>query len=170
MPAELCNGPIKVDILRSTYGGAEVGVTTAWQDWEISGCPQTQSWVNVGFPGVHKGVKLRKREFGTLTQQTGLAITVCDFSPGMSKWNRIGRRLFSHITMKWRGRPLVSHDVVVVDLIAATTTRLGLSVRSVGDPGSYPRGIKFTDGDLAAVPARPMSFTASGTTCATSPA
>ena len=101
--------------------------------------------------------RLWKRELGALAERTGLAITVCHFPPGTSKWNRIEHRLFSHISMNWRGRPLVSHDVVV-DLIAATTTRSGLAVRAVRDPGSYPRGIKVTDAELAAVPREAHAF------------
>lgn len=69
--------------------------------------------------------RLCKRELGALAQRTGLAITVCHFPPGTSKWNRIEHRLFSHISMNWRGRPLTSHEVVL-DLIAATTTKSGL--------------------------------------------
>lgn len=92
-----------------------------------------------------------------MAERTGLAITVCQFPPGTSKWNRIEHRLFSHTSMNWRGRPLVSHDVVV-DLIAPTTTRSGLSVRAERDPGCYPTGIKVTDAELAAVPSDDHSF------------
>jgi hypothetical protein len=71
--------------------------------------------------------------------------------PGTSKWNKIEHRLFSHITMNWRGRPLTSHDVIV-STIAATTTRAGLTVRAGLDPGSYPEGVKVTDEQMAALP------------------
>ncbi|MST34382.1 ISAzo13 family transposase [Acidimicrobiaceae bacterium USS-CC1] len=100
--------------------------------------------------------RLWKRELGSLAQRTGLAITVCHFPPGTSKWNRIEHRLFSHISMNWRGRPLTSHEVVV-DLIA-TTTRSGLTVHAERDPGSYPKGTKVTDAELAAVPRQAHSF------------
>ena len=94
-----------------------------------------------------------------LAQQTGLAITVCHFPPGTSKWNRIEHRLFAHITMNWRGRPLSSHEVVV-ELIGATTNRGGLSVHAEADNGIYPRGIKVTDAQMAAVSKvlKPHSF------------
>ncbi|NNN21449.1 MAG: ISAzo13 family transposase [Acidimicrobiales bacterium] len=95
--------------------------------------------------------RLWKRELGSLAKRTGLAITACHFPPGTSKWNRIEHRLFSHISMNWRGRPLTSHEVVV-DLISATTTKSGMSVRAERDEGSYPRGIKVTDKELSAVP------------------
>src|SRR5205085_4885695 len=71
--------------------------------------------------------------------------------PGTSKWNRIEHRLFSHITMNWRGRPLTSHQVVV-NTIAATTTRAGLTVRAELDPGSYDTGVKVSDEQMAGLP------------------
>jgi Rhodopirellula transposase DDE domain len=101
--------------------------------------------------------RLWKRELGALAARTGLAVTVCHFPPGTSKWNRIEHRLFSHISMNWRGRPLVSHEVVV-QLIGTTTTRTGLKVRAELDPGSYPTGIKVTDAELAAVPLTRHAF------------
>ncbi len=92
-----------------------------------------------------------------LAERTGLAITVCHFPPGTSKWNRIEHRLFSHISMNWRGRPLTSHEVVV-DLISATTTKSGLTVRAERDEGNYPTGTKVTDAELAAVPREAHTF------------
>ena len=101
--------------------------------------------------------RLWKRELGALAARCGLTITVCHFPPGTSKWNRIEHRLFSHISMNWRGRPLTSHEVVV-DLIGATTTKSGLKVRAERDNGMYPTGIKVTDAELAAVPLAPHKF------------
>ena len=69
----------------------------------------------------------------------GWQVTVCHFPPGTSKWNKIEHRLFSRITMNWRGRPLASHQVIV-ESIAATATRTGLTVHAELDPGSYPAG------------------------------
>jgi len=92
-----------------------------------------------------------KAELAALALETGLAVTVCHFPPGTSKWNKIEHRLFSHITMNWRGRPLTSHDVIV-SAIAATTTRAGLTVRAELDPGSYPEGVKVSDQQMAALP------------------
>src|SRR6266699_5056912 len=85
-----------------------------------------------------------KAGLAALAAETGLEITCCHFPPGTSKWNKIEHRLFSHITMNWRGRPLTSHEVVVSS-IAATTTRAGLTVRAELDPGQYPAGIKVSD-------------------------
>ena len=73
-----------------------------------------------------------KSELAALSAETGLAITVCHFPPGTSKWNKIEHRLFSHITMNWRGRPLTSHEVVV-QTIAATRTSGGLHVEATLD-------------------------------------
>jgi transposase len=92
-----------------------------------------------------------KAALAALAAETGLEITCCHFPPGTSKWNKIEHRLFSHITMNWRGRPLTSHEVVV-STIAATTTRTGLTVHAELDPGSYATGAKISDAQLAALP------------------
>ncbi|SCG12932.1 Helix-turn-helix of DDE superfamily endonuclease [Streptomyces sp. MnatMP-M27] len=92
-----------------------------------------------------------KMELAALATETGLDITVCHMPPGTSKWNKIEHRLFSHISMNWRGRPLTSHDVIV-DSIAATTTRTGLKVHAELDPATYDTGIKVTDSDIDALP------------------
>jgi hypothetical protein len=92
-----------------------------------------------------------KAELAALALETGLAVTVCHFPPGTSKWNKIEHRLFSHITMNWRGRPLASHQVIV-NTIAATTTATGLTVRAGLDDGSYPGGLKVSDAQMAALP------------------
>ena len=89
-------------------------------------------------------VRLWKAELARLAGETGLQIMVTHMPPGTSKWNKIEHRLFSHISMNWVSKPLTSHEVVV-NLIAGTTTRTGLTVRAEHDSGSYPRGIKITD-------------------------
>ena len=92
-----------------------------------------------GYPG-----RPWKTELATLASETGLHITVCHLPPGTSKWNKIEHRLFTHISMNWRGRPLTSHEVIV-NLIATTTTRTGLTVHAEHDDRDYPSGIKITD-------------------------
>jgi hypothetical protein len=92
-----------------------------------------------------------KSELAAFALQSGLAITVCHFPPGTSKWNKIEHRLFSHITMNWRGRPLTSHEVIV-NTIAATTTRTGLTVTATLDQDTYPDGIKISDERMASLP------------------
>jgi hypothetical protein len=94
--------------------------------------------------------RLWKMELQRLADQTGLRITVCHFPPGTSKWNKIEHRMFCHITTNWRGRPLVSYQVVV-NLIAHTTTTDGLKVRARLDRRHYPTGIKVTKDEFAAI-------------------
>ena len=91
-----------------------------------------------------------KTELAQLADQTGLQITVCHLPPGTSKWNKIEHRLFSHISMGWRGRPLTSHDVII-NTIAATTTRTGLRVHAELDENEYPTGVKITDQQMRAL-------------------
>src|SRR6516164_1492460 len=97
--------------------------------------------------------RLWKAELADFAAETGLAITVCHFPPGTSKWNKIEHRLFSHITMNWRGRPLTSHEVVV-QTIAATRTSSGLRVEAVLDPGDYPTGVAISKERFGALPLR----------------
>ena len=92
-----------------------------------------------------------KAEMAALAVETGLEITVCHFPPGTSKWNKVEHRLFSHITMNWRGRPLASHEVIV-QAIAATTTATGLRVRAELDTSAYDTGIKISDRQMDALP------------------
>jgi Rhodopirellula transposase DDE domain len=95
-------------------------------------------------------VRLWKLELSRLAKETGLNIRVCHFPPGTSKWNKIEHRLFSFITMNWRAQPLISHEVIV-NLIASTKTRTGLSVRAELDTNSYPKGIVVSNADLDTV-------------------
>jgi hypothetical protein len=92
-------------------------------------------------------VRLWKVALQKLSNETGLKISVCHFPPGTSKWNKIEHRLFCHISMNWRGKPLVSHDVVV-NLIGNTTTREGLTVQAEIDSNQYPKGKKVSDQEL----------------------
>ena len=95
-------------------------------------------------------VRLWKVELQKLADQLGLPITVCHLPPGTSKWNKIEHRLFSFITINWRGKPLRSYRTIV-QLIAATTTEAGLHVRAELDERKYPKGVKVPDAQLAAV-------------------
>lgn len=92
-------------------------------------------------------VRLWKKELQKFTDETGLIITVCHFPPGTSKWNKIEHRLFSFISMNWRGKPLVSHEVIV-NLIAATRTKSGLRVKCEVDNHKYPKGEKVPDQEM----------------------
>jgi hypothetical protein len=84
-----------------------------------------------------------------MADETGLEISICHLPPG-SKWNKIEHRLFSFISQNWRGKPLVSHEVIV-NLIAATTTKTELQVRAEVDRGKYPQGIKVSAKEVAAL-------------------
>jgi Rhodopirellula transposase DDE domain len=95
-------------------------------------------------------VRLWKLELQKLADELDIPISVCHLPPGTSKWNKIEHRLFSFITSNWRGKPLISHQVIV-QLIGATTTKTGLKVRCQLDPTTYPAGIKVSDDELAAV-------------------
>ena len=95
-------------------------------------------------------VRLWKLELSRLAAEIGLDIQVCHFPPGTSKWNKIEHRLFSFITMNWRGRPLISHEVIV-NLIANTKTRSGLSVHAELDTAIYPKGLVVSDEAFAAI-------------------
>lgn len=101
--------------------------------------------------------RLWKVALQDLANRLGIPIHVCHFPPGTSKWNKIEHRMFCHITQNWRGRPLVSHDVII-NLIASTVTAKGLRIKAELDPKPYPLKIKVTDEELAAVNIRPESF------------
>ena len=102
-------------------------------------------------------VRLWKWELQQLADETGLQISVCHFPPGTSKWNKIEHRLFSFISQNWRGKPLVSHQVII-DLIAATTTTTGLTVKSKIDTNIYLKGLKVSDQQMAELQLRREKF------------
>ena len=89
-------------------------------------------------------------ELQRLANELGLAISVCHFPPGTSKWNKIEHRMFCHITENWRGRPLVSREAVV-NLIGNTTTKGGLEIQAELDEGSYPTGREVTEDQMAKI-------------------
>ena len=101
--------------------------------------------------------RLWKVELQKLADRSQLTLRVCHFPPGTSKWNKIEHRLFSHISINWRGRPLTSLDVIV-KLIGATTTDQGLKVKAAVDRRRYPAGIKVTDDEMAVVNLKPDAF------------
>jgi hypothetical protein len=102
-------------------------------------------------------VRLWKVELQTFADKTGLHVTVCHLPPGTSKWNKIEHRLFSHISMNWRGRPLTSHEIVV-KLIGATVTKTGLKVKARLDKRKYPTKVKVTDEQMRALNIKRHTF------------
>lgn len=124
-----------------------------WQAVGQAAYPQARRLLISADAGGSNGYRTRawKAQLARLAAETDLAITVCHLPPGTSKWNKIEHRLFSHITMNWRGRPLTSHEVIVQS-IAATTTRTGLRVDAQLDTGLYPTGVTVSDADMTALP------------------
>ena len=116
-----------------------------WQQIGQAAYPDATRLLITADAGGSNGSRLRlwKVELARLAQELGLEISVSHFPPGTSKWNRIEHRLFAQISMNWRGRPLTSHEVIV-ETIAATTTKTGLTVQAALDTGTYEKGIKIS--------------------------
>jgi len=140
------SGWVAVGTDHDTAAFAVQTIRTWWQKAGRPAYPAATRLLICADGGGSNGYRTRlwKTELAALAAETGLQITVCHFPPGTSKWNKIEHRLFSHISMNWRGRPLTSHEVIV-QTIAATTTRTGLTVSAELDPGQYPKGIKISD-------------------------
>jgi len=141
---------------------ASFAVASLRRWWQVVGAvayPQATQLLICADGGGSNGPRLRlwKVELQGFADAAGLAVTVCHLPPGTSKWNTIEHRLFAHISMNWRGRPLVSHEVVV-DLIGATTTREGLRVQAELDTAIYPTTITVSNADLATVRLTPHAF------------
>jgi transposase len=136
-----------------TAGFAVATIGRWWAQMGRQRYPKATRLLICADAGGSNGYRIRawKVELAKLAKETGLEITVAHFPPGTSKWNKIEHRLFSFITMNWRGRPLTSYRVMV-QLIANTTTTKGLKVNAELDEGYYPTGIKISDKELAAVP------------------
>jgi hypothetical protein len=154
------------------YGVYDVGTNTGWVNvgtdadtgvfavesirrwWTTIGSlayPRADRLLITADGGGSNGSRLRlwKTQLAKLAAETGLEIIVCHLPPGTSKWNKIEHRMFSAITMNWRGRPLETHEVVV-ETIAATTTKTGLTIQAALDTNTYQRGIKITDKEMKA--------------------
>jgi hypothetical protein len=147
------SGWVNVGTDHDTAAFAVESIRRWWNGAGRDGYPQARGLLITADAGGSNGYRTRawKTGLAALAAETGLAITVCHLPPGTSKWNKIEHRLFSHITMNWRGRPLASHEVIV-NSIAATTTRAGLTVHAELDPGSYPTGTEISDEQMAAIP------------------
>jgi hypothetical protein len=145
-------GWVSVGISHDTAAFAANAIRKWWQLMGRERYPNPTSLLITADGGGSNGsrVRLWKVELQRLADDFGVPITVCHLPPGTSKWNRIEHRLFAFITGNWRGKPLVSHQVIV-QLIAATTTKTGLTVRCALDEDVYPAGIKVSDAEIAAV-------------------
>jgi transposase len=152
-------GWVSVGIDHDTATFAVRSIRRWWQVMGRRAYPEAISLLITADAGGSNSARSRlwKWELQKLADSTGLDITVCHFPPGTSKWNKIEHRMFSYITINWRGKPLTSL-AVIVNLIAATTTREGLRIRCELDKSKYPKGQQVTDEQLAAVDLRPNPF------------
>ena len=150
---------VSVGISHDTGEFAVASIRAWWYEMGLSLYPEAGNLLITADGGGSNGYRLRlwKVELQKLADELGFSISVCHLPPGTSKWNKIEHRLFSFITKNWRGKPLVTHQVIV-ELIAATTTKAGLTVRSRIDHKTYKKGIRITDRELAAVHLMPDSF------------
>jgi hypothetical protein len=146
-------GWVNVGCDHDTAAFAVASIRRWWHSCGTDDYPHARRLMITADAGGSNGHRTRawKTELAALAAETGLDVTVCHLPPGTSKWNKIEHRLFSHITMNWRGRPLTSHQVIVAS-IAATTTRAGLTVRAELDTGTYPTGVEVSDVQIAALP------------------
>jgi hypothetical protein len=145
-------GWVSLGIDHDTASFAVNAIRRWWQMMGRTRYPNASSLTITADCGGSNGARLRlwKLELQKLANELKLSITVCHLPPGTSKWNKIEHRLFSFITQNWRGRPLVSY-AVIVQLIAATTTKTGLKVHCEIDPNTYPAGIKVSDAEIACI-------------------
>jgi transposase len=152
-------GWVNVGTDHDTAGFAVESIRRWWNTVGRTDYPYARRLLITADAGGSNGYRTRawKTELAALAAETGLAITVSHMPPGTSKWNRIEHRLFSAITMNWRGRPLTSHEIIVNSIAAATTTT-GLKVRAELDTGTYPTGVEITDAQIAALPIRRHPF------------
>ena len=145
-------GWVSVGIDHDTASFAVHAIRRWWQIMGRARYRHARALLVTADAGGSNGARLRlwKWELQRFANRTGLAITVCHFPPGTSKWNRIEHRLFAHIAMNWRGTPLVDL-ATIVSLIGSTHSRSGLRVRSEVDRGRYPGGVTVTDAQMARV-------------------
>jgi hypothetical protein len=150
---------VSVGISHDTAEFSVNAMRTWWLQMGQAAYPHANSLLVTADCGGSNGYRLRlwKVEPQKLADELNFPITVCHLPPGTSKWNKIEHRLFSFITQNWRGKPLVTHQVIV-SLIAATTTTTGLRVKSHVDPRTYAKGRRISDAQLADVHLEPHAF------------
>ena len=143
-------GWVSVGVDHDTAAFAVESIRSWWRWMGTRSYPQAKRLLITADSGGSNGARVRlwKWELQKLADEIGLEISVCHFPPGTSKWNKIEHRLFSFISQNWRGKPLISHEVII-NLIAATTTAAGLKVKGKLDTNTYPAGIKVSDQQMA---------------------
>lgn len=152
-------GWVSVGVDHDTSEFAVESLRRWWNKMGKEAYPQATELLITADCGGSNGYRVRlwKVALQSLANNTGLNITVCHFPPGTSKWNKIEHRMFSHISMNWRGKPLISHEVIV-NLIANTTTTQGLRIQAELDTADYPKGIKVADAELKKVNLKKADF------------
>ena len=145
-----------------THETAEFAVESIRRWWQLLGrkaYPKAQRLLICADAGGSNGTRLRawKVHLQALADRLGMAVSVCHYPPGTSKWNKVEHRLFSFISMNWRGRPLLSYEAVV-NLIGGTTTKSGLRVKALLDTREYEPGQKITDDEMRALHLKPHRF------------
>jgi hypothetical protein len=152
-------GWVNLGISHDTAAFAVESIRRWWHELGAARYPTATRLLITADCGGSNGVRVRlwKRELQVLADELGISITVCHLPPGTSKWNRIEHRLFAFITQNWRGKPLVSHQVII-QLIANTRTNTGLTVACRIDAAAYDKGVKVSDAEMAALNIQPANF------------
>ena len=152
-------GWVSVGIDHDTARFATEAIRRWWHKMGVKYYAQARELLITADGGGSNGSRSRlwKVALQELANALDIPIQVCHFPPGTSKWNKIEHRMFCHITQNWRGRPLISHDVII-HLIAATKTQKGLMIQAELDDGRYPTGTKVSDSELAMVNLLPHEF------------
>jgi Rhodopirellula transposase DDE domain len=155
----LNEGWVSVGIDHDTAQFAVQAIGRWWHKMGTKRYPQARALLITADGGGSNGSRCRlwKVALQDLATRLGVPVHVRHFPPATSKWNKIEHRMFSHITENWRGRPLVSHEVII-NLIANTKTRTGLRIRAELDSGKYPTGIKITDAEFNALNLKQAEF------------
>jgi hypothetical protein len=143
-------GWVSVGVDHDTAAFAVASIRSWWRSMGQPSYPKAKRLLITADSGGSNGARVRlwKWELQKFADETGVEISVCHFPPGTSKWNKIEHRLFSFISQNWRGKPLVSHEVII-NLIASTRTTAGLEVKSALDTNTYPSGLKVSDRQMA---------------------
>jgi hypothetical protein len=152
-------GRVSVGVDHDTSAFAVNTIRRWWKQMGRKAYPRARSLLITADSGGSNGARVRlwKWELQKLADQMGLTIHVCHLPPGTSKWNKIEHRMFSFITQNWRGRPLLTH-ATIVNLIGATHTKTGLTVRCVLDRQQYPKEVKVSDEQMQMIRLEPDPF------------
>jgi hypothetical protein len=153
------SGWVSVGVDHDTSSFAVETIRRWWSSMGSERYPNAKRLLITADGGGSNGARVRlwKVELQKLADELGMPVSVSHFPPGTSKWNKIEHRLFSFISQNWRGKPLISHEVIV-NLIASTTTKTGLTVRAKLDTATYPAGQKVSEQELAEIDLRRDSF------------